>query len=45
MSKAILNVNDVEGARMSLTVYDGTDTTQVTTSSDHTQVSYGIKKI
>jgi hypothetical protein len=35
----ILNVNNVEGSRMSFPVDDGTNSPQVTTSGDHTQIS------
>lgn len=39
MSKSILNVDDIEGTRMTLTVDDGSDSPQVTTTSDHAQVA------
>lgn len=39
MSLRILNVNDIERPRMALPVNNSTNTSQVTTSSDHTQIA------
>lgn len=39
MALAILNVNDVEGARVPFTVDNGAHTTQISTAGDHTQVA------
>ena len=39
MADGILNVDNVEGARVTLTVDDGTNSPQVTAASDHAQVA------
>lgn len=39
MADSILNVDNVKGARVTLTVDDGTNSPQVTASSDHAQVA------
>ncbi|KNC30899.1 hypothetical protein FF38_09299 [Lucilia cuprina] len=40
MTLSILNMHNIEGAGMSFTVDNGTDTTQISTSSDHAQVAW-----
>lgn len=42
VAKSILDVNNIEGTRVTLTVDDGSDSPQVTTTSDHAQVT-GVK--
>ena len=44
MTLSVLNVHNVEGAGMSFTVDNGTDTTQISTTSDHAQVAWNSKK-
>src|SRR5512142_1791339 len=39
MTLSIRNMHNIEGAGMSFTVDNGTDTTQISTSSDHAQVA------
>ena len=39
VSLSVLDVDNVEGSRMPLPVGDGTHTPQVTTTSDHAQVT------
>jgi len=39
VADGILNVDNVEGARVTLTVDDGTNSPQVTAASDHAQVA------
>lgn len=39
VAKSILDVNNIEGTRVTLTVDDGSDSPQVTTTSDHAQVT------
>lgn len=39
MALAVLDVDNVEGSRVSFTVDNGTDTTQISTSGDHAQVA------
>ena len=39
MKEIYLNVHNIERTRMSFPVHDGSDTTCVTASSDHAQVS------
>lgn len=39
MAARILNVNNVKGSWMTLTVHDGTNTTQIPSASNHAQVS------
>jgi len=39
MSLCILHVTDIEGTRMTFTVNNGTNTTQIPSTSNHAQVS------
>lgn len=39
MTKSILNVDNIEGTRVTFTVDDGSDSPQVTTTSDHAQIA------
>jgi hypothetical protein len=39
VADGILDVNDIEGSRMSLPANNGTNSTQIATSSNHAQVT------
>lgn len=39
MAEGVLDVDNVKGPRMALTVDDGTNSSQVTTTSDHAEVA------
>jgi len=39
VAKSILNVDNIEGTRVTFSVDDGSDSPQVTTTSDHAQIA------
>lgn len=43
VSLRILNVHNIEGTRMTLTVDNGANTSQIPTSGDHAEVAYKFK--